>query len=115
MKEKEIEKMLRYTAAAAIALMVGATAVTSADVERVNDVELSEQGASSRDVMPVAGGGIELHACRGVTEDGPYTIVEFGRSAPGDVSGVMLAVDAVPAGACAHLVVFTQPEPTQAL
>lgn len=107
--------MIRYAAAVAIALMVGATAVTSANVERANDVEVTVQGATSRDVMPVAGGGIELHACRGGTEDGPYTIVEFGRSAPGDVSGVLLTVDAVPAGACAHLVVFTQPEPTQAL
>ena len=91
--------------------MLGATAVTSANVARATSV----QGATSQDVMPVSGGGIELHACRGGNDQSPYQIVEFGRGEFSDASGVQLVVDAVPAGACAHLVVFTQPGPSQTL
>jgi len=108
--------MFRYKAAVAAALLLGATAVATAAVERAEDVPpTAVVGANSHDVMPSLGGGIELHACRGVDENGPYNIVEFGPDAAGDASGVQLIVDEAPADACAHLVVFTQPEPTQAL
>ena len=107
--------MFRYTAVVAIALMVGATAVRSANVEPASPMTAATAGADSRDVMPLVGGGIELHACPGVSEDGPYTIVEFGPASADDASGVQLTVDAAPADACSHLVVFTQPEPSQAL
>ena len=105
--------MVRYTAAAvALALMLGASAVTSAIVEVPSDERATVAGVSSQDVMPVLGGGIELHACRNVSEHGPYNIVEFGPSGASDQSGVQLIVDEAPAGACAHLVIFTQPGPT---
>lgn len=91
--------------------MLGATAVTSANGAWATSVE----GATSQDVMPVSGGGIELHACRGGSDHSPYQIVEFGRSESSDASGVLLVVDAVPTGACAHLVVFTQPGPSETL
>lgn len=105
--------MFRYTVAGvALALMLGATAVTSANVEDSNAERATVAGVSSQDVMPVVGAGIELHACRDVSEDGPYNIVEFGPSAAGDASGVHLIVDEAPAGACAHLVILTQPGPT---
>jgi hypothetical protein len=103
--------MFKHIAAVAIALMLGATAVTSATGERATTPE----GLGSHDVMPVSGGGIEVHACRDGSVEGPYQIVEFGRSASGAASGVTLVVDAVQAGACAHLVIFTQPGPSQAL
>lgn len=108
--------MFRYTVAAVgLALTVGATAVTSANVEPMSNEDVAAAGADAQDVMPVSGGGIELRACRDVSEDGPYNIVEFGPDVAGDASGVQLIVDATPAGQCAHLVVFTQPAPTQAL
>ena len=107
--------MFRYTAVVAIALMLGATAVRSANVERVSSSAAVPVGADSRDVMPAVGGGIEVHACPGVSEDGPYTVVEFGPVGVGGASGVQLVMDAAPAGACSHLVIFTQPEPTEAL
>lgn len=108
--------MFRYTAGIVVlALMVAAPAVTSANVERSSDESAVSVGADAQDVLPVSGGGIELHACRNVSEDGPYHIVEFGPDAAGNASGVQLIVDASPAGACAHLVVFTQPAATQAL
>jgi hypothetical protein len=91
--------------------MLGATAVTSANVALATSV----QGATSQDVMPASGGGIELHACRGGNDQSPYQIVEFGRSESGDASGVQLVVDRVPTGACTHLVVFTQPGPSETL
>jgi hypothetical protein len=107
--------MFRYTATVAIALLLGAFAVTGANGERASVSEDATAGADSRDVMPVVGGGVELHACRGVSEDGPFTIVEFGRAAAQYTSGVRLTMDVAPAYACSHLVIFTQPEPTQAL
>ena len=108
--------MFRYTAGAiVVALMVGASAVTSAHIEPTNVESGVVVGADAHDVMPVAGGGIELYACRDVSEDGPYDIVEFGPDATGDAGGVQLVVDAAPAGGCAHLVVFTQPVATLAI
>jgi hypothetical protein len=107
--------MFRYTAAVAIALMLGAFAVTNANGERASVSGDATAGADSRDVVPVVGGGVELHACSGVSEDGPFTIVEFGRAAAHYTSGVQLTMDAASGDACSHLVIFTQPEPTQAL
>ena len=106
--------MFRYTAAVVLALMLGASTVTSANVERVRSGEVAHLGADSQDVMPAVGGGIEVHACRGLDESGPYNVVEFGPGVAGDASGAHVIVGDAPAGACAHLVVFTQPEPNQA-
>jgi hypothetical protein len=104
--------MFRYRATV-LTLMLGAAAVTSGNVEGASEERATVSGVSSSDVMPTAGGGVELHACRDVGEDGPYSIVEFGPSTPGEASGVHLIVDEAPAHTCAHLVVFTQPQPTQ--
>jgi hypothetical protein len=102
--------MFKHRAAVAVALTLGAIALTSASAEST-----TATGASSLDVMPALGGGIELYACQGVSADGPIEIVEFGRDAAGETSGVQLIVDGAPVDACAHLVVFTQPGPSQTL
>ena len=106
--------MLRYTAAVALALMLGASAVRSAVVERASARENTTVGADSQDVMPALG-GIEVYACPDLDENGPYDVVEFGPGVAGDVSGVRVLVANAPAGSCAHLVIFTQPEPNQTL
>ena len=102
-------------AAAAVTLMLGATAGSSANVERETPVEASAEGTGIRDVMPISGGSIEVHVCPSAEVDGPLQIVEFGRSASDASSGVQLVVDRAPTRECAHLVVFTQPVPSRDL
>ena len=107
--------MIRPIGAVAIGLLLGATAVTSATVAPRAAARANAVGTVSQDVMPAAGGGIEVHVCSDGNEHSPFDLVEFGRSVAGDVGGVQLTLGGTPVDGCRHLVVFTQPVPPQAL